>query len=217
MISRDNTTAVLFSGGVDSTVLAGWLLERVVRVQPIYVRAGLYWESAEEPAARQVLHEMRIRYGSRLARLKVLDLPVGDLYGEHWSTTGRNVPDETTEDEAVYLPGRNPLLLMKACLWCAGAGIRRLAIGTLSRNPFPDATTTFFRAFEQMFAEATGEEVEIIRPFAELDKNELLDLGHLLPLDQTFSCLAPIEGTHCGACNKCAERSRVLELQTVAP
>jgi 7-cyano-7-deazaguanine synthase len=213
MISRDDeTTAVLFSGGVDSTVLLGWLLEGGHRVQPIYVRAGLYWETAEEPAARQVLHEMRSRYGRRLARLKVLELPVRDVYGEHWSTTGRGVPDDATSDEAVYLPGRNPLLLLKACLWCAAADIRRLAIGTLSRNPFRDATPAFFDTFEQMFVEATGTRIEILRPFAKLSKRELLALGHLLPLEATFSCLAPEDGLQCGKCNKCAERSQVLEL-----
>ena len=211
----DDTTAVLFSGGVDSTVLLGWLLERGQCVQPIYVRAGLFWEHAEEPAARQVLRELRVRYGSRLAPLKVLELPVHDVYGEHWSTTGRDVPDDATEDEAVYLPGRNPLLLLKACLWCSSAGMRRLAIGTLSGNPFRDATAAFFDAFEQMFAEATGVRVAILRPFAKRSKHELLAIGHLLPLDQTFSCLAPVAGDPCGECNKCAERSRVLQMVDV--
>jgi 7-cyano-7-deazaguanine synthase len=215
MTIDDNTTAVLFSGGVDSTVLLGWLLERGHCAHPIYVRAGLFWEHAEEPAARQVLRELRVRYGSRLARLKILELPVRDVYGEHWSTTGRDVPDDATEDEAVYLPARNPLLLLKACLWCASAGIRQLAIGTLSGNPFRDATTAFFDAFEQMFVEATGTQVAILRPFASRSKRELLAIGHLLPLDQTFSCLAPVEGAHCGACNKCAERSRVLQIVDV--
>jgi 7-cyano-7-deazaguanine synthase len=31
-----------------------------------------------------------------------------------------------------------------------------------------------------------------------------------LPLEHTFSCIAPIEGRHCGRCNKCAERRRAF-------
>jgi len=37
----------------------------------------------------------------------------------------------------VYLPGRNIVLLGKAGVFCAAAGISRLAIGTLDHNPFP--------------------------------------------------------------------------------
>ena len=31
-------------------------------------------------------------------------------------------------------------------------------------------------------------------------------LGRGLPLELTFSCIAPVAGQHCGRCNKCAER-----------
>jgi 7-cyano-7-deazaguanine synthase len=31
-------------------------------------------------------------------------------------------------------------------------------------------------------------------------------LGRDMPLELTFSCLAPVAGLHCGRCNKCAER-----------
>jgi 7-cyano-7-deazaguanine synthase len=191
-------------------VLLGWLLERGYQVQPIYVRAGLYWEAAEHAAAEVVLGELRSRYGRRLAHLKLLSIPVDDLYAGHWSTTGQDVPGEETDDSAVFLPGRNPLLLLKACLWCINAGIRQLALGTLARNPFRDATGEFFDSFEKMLLEATGVKVDILRPFAKLAKQDLLALGHLLPLDYTFSCLAPIDGAHCGVCNKCAERQRAL-------
>ena len=212
---RQNSIAVLFSGGVDSTVMLGWLLEQGRRVQPLYVRGGLIWEAAELAAARRIVGQLRTRYAGRLAGLQVLDLPVHDLYGDHWSVTGRGVPDEQSEDAAVYLPGRNPLLLLKACLWCISREIRQIALGTLARNPFPDARQPFFDAFELMLREATGAEIEIIRPFARLAKQDLLVLGRQLPLTQTFSCLAPVAGAHCGRCNKCAERDQALA--TLAP
>lgn len=205
-----NSVAVLFSGGVDSTVLVGWMLHQGYRVQPLYVRGGLIWERAELPAAERVVKALHARHRNMLAEVRVLSMPVDDLYGRHWSTTGRAVPDRESSDEAVHLPGRNPLLLLKASLWCADHGIHRLAIGTLSRNPFRDATEAFFRAFEQMLWEATGTRIRILRPFASLTKEELLSLGAGLPLEQTFSCLSPVRGAHCGECNKCAERQRAL-------
>ena len=205
------TTAVLFSGGIDSTVLLGCLLQRGNRVQPIYIRTGLFWEAVERTAAERVLDHLRRQYGRRLARLRTLDMPVGDLYGEHWSATGHGVPDESSADDAVYLPGRNPLLLLKACLWCTSASIRQLALGTLCHNPFRDATEEFFTAFEDMLVQATGTRIEILRPFRNMAKSQILTLIEGLPLEQTFSCLAPVDGRHCGRCNKCGERRRALE------
>jgi 7-cyano-7-deazaguanine synthase len=32
-----------------------------------------------------------------------------------------------------------------------------------------------------------------------------------LPLVFTLSCIQPLVGRHCGACNKCAERRRAFE------
>ena len=46
-----------------------------------------------------------------LGALEVLEMPVQDLYGDHWSLTGVDPPGRESPDEAVYLPGRNLLLL----------------------------------------------------------------------------------------------------------
>jgi 7-cyano-7-deazaguanine synthase len=140
----------------------------------------------------------------------LLEMPLEDLYGNHWSLSGENVPDDTTADEAVFMPGRNPLLLLKPALWCQMHGIGRLALATLVNNPFDDATPEFFAAFETMLQRATGDEVQIIRPFASMAKPSVLQLGRHLPLELTFSCLSPVNGLHCGACNKCAERGQAF-------
>jgi 7-cyano-7-deazaguanine synthase len=55
-----------------------------------------------------------------------------------------------------------------------------------------------------------GGHLKIIRPFEGLSKGEVLRLGAGLPLHETFSCLKPVEGRHCGRCNKCAERRRAF-------
>ena len=143
-----------------------------------------------------------------LFELVQLDMPLEDIYGHHWSITGNHVPDDRSPDEAVFLPGRNPLLLMKPALWCHAHGISQLALATLAGNPFRDATPEFFARFEAMLHAALDGEVQITRPFERLTKNRVLELGRGLPLEFTFSCLAPVDGLHCGRCNKCAERRR---------
>jgi 7-cyano-7-deazaguanine synthase len=126
--------------------------------------------------------------------------------------TGIGVPRADDPDEAVYLPGRNPLLMVKAHVWCRLHHVAQLAIGTLDSNPFADASQPFFSEFGAAMDRAVAGQVQIVRPFAEFDKRAVMNLGRDLPLELTFSCLVPHSGLHCGRCNKCAERQRAFSL-----
>ena len=204
------TVAVLLSGGVDSSILLADLLRQGRRVQPIYVRCRLVWEKAELRAVGRLLKALMPRWPGLLP-LVTLDLPVGDLYGDHWSLTGRDPPDAASPDDAVYLPGRNALLLVKAALWCQLHGIDELALGVLGTNPFADATPAFFDELQIALNRASGGRLRILRPYAGLDKRQVLQRGADLPLRLTFSCIAPVRGLPCGRCNKCAERQAAME------
>ncbi|MFZ5829239.1 MAG: 7-cyano-7-deazaguanine synthase [Planctomycetota bacterium] len=198
-----NTVGVLVSGGLDSCILLGHLAALGHPVQPFYVRAGLRWEGEEMESVRRFCDALK---HDSVAGLKTFELPCTDLYGRHWSTTGECVPDAHSADDAVFLPGRNALLLLKPALWCRMHRIPELALGVLGTNPFPDATPMFFATFEAMVAQATGGCVRIVRPLGELTKREAMELGRSMPLEHSFSCINPVEGLHCGRCNKCAER-----------
>lgn len=198
---------VLASGGVDSAVLTAEFLRDGRVVQPMYVRFGLAWETAEEAHLRCFLGALS---GSELRSLVTLDLPVADTYGAHWSLGTDDVPDEHTADDAVYLPGRNLLLLAKSSIWCALHGYPTIALGTLKGNPFADSSREFFGDLEALVHTAVGHRLAIATPFAELDKAQVLELGRDLALEHTFSCIDPIGDVHCGRCNKCAERRRAF-------
>lgn len=192
------SVCALVSGGLDSCVMLAELAKIYRQVHPVYVRQGLAWETAELRHLRRYLRAIGVE------PLTVLDLPVRDLYGNHWSTTGRHVPGAKTRDEAVYLPGRNLMLLSKAAVFCTMHKIPVIAVGSLGHNPFPDATPIFFRDFARLSG------VEVIAPFRRLTKAQVVRRGRHLPLHLSFSCLAPKRGRHCGHCNKCAERRRAL-------
>jgi 7-cyano-7-deazaguanine synthase len=203
----DAPLAVLASGGLDSAILVAEAAAGRAAVHPLYVRHGLFWEEAELAHLRRFLQAIA---RPALAPLEVLEMPVADLYGPHWSITGRDVPDERSPDAAVFLPGRNVLLLAKALLWCHLHGVGTVALGTLQANPFPDATPAFFHAFEDAVSQGLGGRVQIECPYAGLSKSEVMQRGRGLPLELTFSCLRPVQGRHCGVCNKCAERRRAF-------
>jgi 7-cyano-7-deazaguanine synthase len=199
--------AILVSGGLDSAILLGTACHAGSIVHPLYMRNGHVWQSTEEAHLRDYLETVN---GSNLRPLHVLDVPVADLYGTHWSITGRGVPDAQSADEAVFLPGRNVLLLDKALLWCHLHRVCAVAVGHLKSNPFPDATAAFFTSLEKAVNQAIGGKVEILRPFADMNKTEVMNLGRDLPLEKTFSCIRPVAGEHCGICNKCGERRKAF-------
>ena len=199
--------AVLFSGGLDSAVLLAQLLARGHRAWPLFVDCHWHWQAEELRWARRFLQAVQ---APNLCELVVLQMPLADLYENHWSITGRGVPRADEPDQNVYLPGHNPLLLIKAHLWCRLHGVGQLALGALASNPFADATDAFFRDFEAAMDRAISGHVELRRPLARMSKRQVMQLGRGLPLELTFSCFAPTDGRHCGACNKCAERRRAF-------
>jgi 7-cyano-7-deazaguanine synthase len=205
--ARRDGVAVLASGGLDSAVLVAQLVREGRVVQPIYVRFGLVWEDVEEAHLWRFLETLP---GAGLHPLVTLAQPVADTYDAHWSLTADDVPDAHSPDDAVFLPGRNLLLLAKPSIWCALHGYPVIALGTLKGNPFADSSREFFDGVEALVLKAVDHRLEIVTPFSELTKAEVLERGRGLQLQHTFSCIAPADGGHCGRCNKCAERQRAF-------
>lgn len=204
----NHSAAVLMSGGSDSAILAVELARSGVRVYPIYIRFGLRWEDLEFDYACRFLNAVE---HPLIQPIVSLNQPMDDVYGNHWSREGR-VPDAASEDDAVYLPGRNILLISKAAVWCSFHDVHEIYSGVLSGNPFPDASQEFFDHLTTAISLGLNWPIRIVRPYATLKKVDVLKRGADLPLELTFSCLNPSSGQHCGDCNKCEERRKALAM-----
>ena len=197
-------TAVLFSSGLDSAVLAA-AEARTCQVHPVYVSAGLAWEREELAAVDRLLASPVYRGLAPVARLT---FTVEDLYPPtHWALRGIP-PAFDTPDADVYLTGRNIVLLSKASIYCAQQKLSRIAIGPLAGNPFPDATPEFFSAMAGALSLGLAHQITVAAPFVEMDKSNVIRLGAELgvPFELTLSCMNPRQGLHCGQCSKCRER-----------
>ncbi len=207
------------SGGLDSAILAWWLLRKKQTVHPLYFQSGHVWEAAEIHWLRQFLNAVS---GPHLKPLQILSSPTDDLYASHWSMTGKKIPGAKSSDWQVYLPGKNLLLITKAAVYCALHKIPVLALAPLKTNPFPDAKPAFFKKLEDACSSGLGFRFKIQTPFLKWKKKQVMQLGLNAPLHLTFSCLAPHpplslrervrvrEYRHCGTCNKCAERKKAF-------
>jgi 7-cyano-7-deazaguanine synthase len=203
-MTRVEATAVLFSSGLDSAVLAA-AEARHTTVHPVYVSAGLAWEREERAAVERLLASPVFR---GLAPLAHLTFTVTDLYAPtHWARRG-TPPAFDTPDEDVYLTGRNIVLLSKAGIYCAQRKLSRIAIGPLAGNPFPDATLEFFAAMSRTLSMGLAHDVAVVAPFVTMHKSDVIRLGTQLnvPFALTLSCMNPRDGEHCGQCSKCRER-----------
>lgn len=196
---------VLTSSGLDSAVL---LVHEAAHyeVRPVYVRCGLAWEAAELRMLSRLVAAPAMR--GRLQPLTVVDLPMHDVYPpDHWAIAGRP-PAYDTPDADVYLMGRNIALLAKAGLVAARADARRIALGPLAGNVFPDATPAFFSAMAEALSRGLAHALTVVTPFSALRKPQVVELGARLgvPFELTLSCMNPVSDGHCGRCSKCRER-----------
>jgi 7-cyano-7-deazaguanine synthase len=198
--------AVLASGGLDSAVLLADLA-RENTVFPVYVEAGLHWEPREKRALESYLGALEM---PNLQPLTVLEMPVRSFYGQHWSTTGQGVPGYEAPDAAVYLPGRNVLLIGVTAVWCALNDVEAIAIGSLDDNPFADATPAFFEDYGRVLSDALDHPLRVMAPYRNRHKSQIIAEFWQLPLELTLTCMQPDEDAegfvHCGDCNKCRER-----------
>src|SRR5262245_548415 len=113
-------------------------------VHPLYVQWSLPWEDTEKASLQAYLTALK---NPAVKPVTMLSVPIKSVYGaDHWSVKNQ-VPGYDAPDEAVFLPGRNVLLIGLASVWCSTHSVGRIAIGSLGGNPFPDATPEFFREY----------------------------------------------------------------------
>ena len=199
----DSILTVLFSAGLDSAVLLAHAAAHHADVQPLYVRSGLAWEEDELVMAQRFAASL-----NSARPIAALTVDMRDVYpATHWAIRGE-APAFDTPDTDVYLDGRNVILLSKASVYMAHIGSSRVMLGSLSHNPFPDATRAFFDAMQHALSLGLAHPIAVETPLAHMRKAEVIQLGASLGVrfELTLSCMQPVKGEHCGRCSKCRER-----------
>ena len=196
---------MLFSGGLDSAVLAAEALRRGP-VVPLYVSVGFAWEAEERAMAARLFAAPP--FAGAIGEPVVLSFDMRDVFtSSHWAMRGEP-PAFDTPDEDVYLDGRNILLLAKASVYMVRNGLPRVLLGTLAGNPFPDATPAFLSSMAQALSLGLGSPIAIATPLSSMHTSAVIRRGVELgvPFELTLSCMQPRGGRHCGRCSKCRER-----------
>jgi 7-cyano-7-deazaguanine synthase len=214
----DATPAVLLlSGGLDSTTMLAYAVDRGFDVHAMTFRYGQRHSSEIEAARRVARHN-----GVRDHVVVDIDLRT---FGGSALTADIAVPKDRTDDAIstgipiTYVPARNTIFLSFCLAWSEVLGASDIFIGVnaLDYSGYPDCRPEYIRAYQAMANLATRGGVEgttpvrIQTPLLDLSKREIIQLGLSLGVDYslTLSCYDPSpDGLACGHCDACHLRQR---------
>lgn len=203
---------VLLSGGMDSVTVLHDILRRHEVVAAVSFDYGAKHNARELGFAR--LHARRSG-----ARHEVVTLDfINQLFKSALLLSGGAIPDghyaESNMQQTV-VPFRNGIMLAIATGYAESIGADALVIAAHSGDHaiYPDCREPFMRAMADAMGAGTYANIQLLRPFIDMDKAGIARLGAELGIDyaETWSCYKG-GTTHCGVCGTCVERREAFLL-----
>ena len=205
-------TVLIYSGGLDSTVLLYHLLHEGQSVRALSVDYGQrhaceLTQAAAICAARQVPFQRADLSGIRPllagSSLTSDEIPVAE---GHYTEASM---------KSTVVPNRNMLLLALATSYALSTGAETVAYAAHHGDHaiYPDCRPEFADAAATAIERCDWNEVRLIRPFVNWSKADIARRGVALkvPFEQTWSCYKGGE-RHCGRCGTCIERREAFDL-----
>lgn len=189
---------ILFSGGIDSTLLIHKYRDRIAKAY--YVDYGSKLNSREKIVVTNITNELNIP-------LKIIDL--GFLFKDSNSSIFTQEGLESINN--AIIPFRNAIMLSSVLPDCFYNEIKTLLIGThySDSSIFKDCTQSFNKAYNSMLNEADTYKIEISAPLESLTKNQVIQEANTLNIDlsTTWSCYKG-DQVPCGVCPNCIIRQK---------
>lgn len=203
---------VLFSGGLDSTVLSYKLQSENAELKLLSIDYGQR-------------HNCELASGSMIAKSlgvphTVIKLPMlaALLRGSSLTDNSISLPLGHYAEESMkstVVPNRNMILLSLAAGHAISLKFDTVAYAAHAGDHtiYPDCRPEFADAMENALSKADWNKINLHRPFVKMNKSDLVKLGIELgvPFEMTWSCYAGGK-LHCGKCGTCVERKEAFEL-----
>jgi 7-cyano-7-deazaguanine synthase len=111
---------------------------------------------------------------------------------------------------STVVPFRNGIMLSIATGIAESNGLTKIMLAShMGDNAqYPDCTQEFNRAMSSAIRNGTWARLELVAPFAKMDKRQIAEMGvkyGMVP-NQTYSCYEGNLDVHCGRCGTCVER-----------
>ena len=208
-------TVLIYSGGLDSTVLLYWLRDCDVLIKALGVNYGQR-------------HGKELDHARRLCQAVAVPFEVADLSGLRPLLGGSSqisdevaVPDGHCVKESMkvtVVPNRNMIMLSVAIGHAVSLRYDEVAYAAHGGDHavYPDCRPEFAAIIDAAAAICDWRSVRLARPFINKTKAELVILGNQLgvPFEETWSCYKGCE-IHCGTCGACIGRKKAFAIAKI--
>ncbi len=203
---------VLVSGGMDSVTA----LYRAAKDHQVVVGLsfdyGAKHNHREIPFAKWHCDQLGIEH--QTVSLAFMD----QLFQSDLLKSGGEIPEGHYEQENMkqtVVPFRNGIMLSVAAGFAESIEANGLVIAAHSGDHaiYPDCREDFLKPMADAISAGTYVDLEVLRPFVEMRKEDIATEGAELGVDfaQTWSCYKGGE-VHCGKCGTCVERIEAFDL-----
>lgn len=209
-------TILLYSGGIDSTVLLYYLKYRLGnKVRCLSV-------NYDQRHKRELTHAEKIT-DALGTEYRLIDLSGSKniLAGSSQTSPEIEVPEGHYTEEsmkATVVPNRNMILLSLATAWAitTKSGCVAYAPHAGDHAIYPDCRPDFVKAMRNAISACDWNPPLLMTPFITLTKAQIVKIGdeHGVPFAKTYSCYKGGE-KHCGKCGTCTERREAFQLAKV--
>jgi 7-cyano-7-deazaguanine synthase len=206
---------VLFSGGLDSTVLATQMRQEAKETRLFSIDYG-------QRHAKELDHSQKVADHLGIPH-EILKLPQIGLFLGGSSLTDKSItlPEGHYAEESMkstVVPNRNMILLSIAGGHALSLGFDTIAYAAHAGDHtiYPDCRPDFADAMNKALGLADWNDLYLHCPYVEKTKSDLVSIGDQLgaPFYLTWSCYAGGK-FHCGKCGTCVERKEAFALANV--
>ena len=202
---------IILSGGLDSTTLLHQLVQEGWQLKALSFDYGQKHSKELECAALQA---KKFNIEHEICSIDFMN----DLFKSNLLKSGEAIPEGHYEDESMkqtVVPNRNMILISIAAGYALSNEATHLFYGAHAGDHtiYPDCRPEFIEQLAKTLELCDWNELALQAPFQDLDKAQIVKIGHDLDVDftQTWTCYKGLEKA-CGVCGSCTERIEAFEL-----